>query len=50
MREEFRDAEFAILEDLDVIDKVEFTDVLDAYAALWTALRRLTGEHEILAE
>jgi predicted RNase H-like nuclease len=50
VREEFRDAESAILEDLDTTDKVDLTDVLDAYAALWTALRRLTGEYEILAE
>lgn len=50
VRETFRDVESAILEDLDVTDKVDLTDVLDAYAALWTALRRLAGEHEILAE
>lgn len=45
----FPDAKRAILEDLNAIDEVDLTDVLDAYAALWTALRLTKGEHETLA-
>jgi predicted RNase H-like nuclease len=50
VRKEFPHVERAILKDLDATDKVDLTDVLDAHAALWTALRRATNEHETLAE
>jgi predicted RNase H-like nuclease len=50
VREEFPDVERAILEDLNPTEKVDLTDVLDAYAALWTALRWAAGEHETLVE
>lgn len=50
VRHEFPDTEHAILEDLNATDKVDLTDVLDAYAALWTALRRTKEEHKVLAE
>lgn len=50
VREQFPDVERKILEDLSSIGKVDLTDVLDAYAALWAALRRVKDEHEILAE
>lgn len=49
-REEFPDAERAILEDLNATHKVDLTDILDAYAALWTALRRTNNDHETLVE
>ncbi|MGH3145857.1 MAG: DUF429 domain-containing protein, partial [Rubrobacter sp.] len=50
VREQFPDVERAVLEDLGSIGKVDLTDVLDAYAALWTALRRAKDEHETLPE
>lgn len=49
VRRGFPDAERAILEDLNVTDGVDLTDVLDAYASLWTALRLTEEEHETLA-
>lgn len=49
-RTAFPDVERAILQDLDATNKVDLTDVLDAYAALRTALRRTKEEHEVLAE
>lgn len=49
VREEFPDAERAILEDLNATHKeMDLTDILDAYAALWTAMRRTNNEHETL--
>lgn len=50
VRTEFPDVERAILEDLDAANKVDLTDVLDAYAALRTALRRTDEEHKVLAQ
>jgi predicted RNase H-like nuclease len=50
VREEFPDVERAIVEDLSEGSEVALTDVLDAYAALWTALRRSTDNHKLLAE
>ena len=50
VRERFPDVESMILRDPDSTGKVDLTDVLDAYAALWTALRRAKDEHEALAE
>jgi predicted RNase H-like nuclease len=50
VREGFPDVERAILKDLNPTEKVDLTDVLDAYAALWTALRWAADEHETLTE
>lgn len=50
VREKFPDVESVILQDPDLTRKVDLTDVLDAYAALWTALRRTKDEHEALEE
>ena len=48
VREKFPDVERVILEDPSSIDKVDLTDALDAYAALWTALRWEKDKHETL--
>lgn len=50
VQEKFPDVESVILRDPDSTGKMDLTDVLDAYAALWTALRRAKDEHETLAE
>lgn len=51
VRKEFPDAEHAIAEnDNENKNSADLTDVLDAYAALWTALRRTANKHETLAE
>ena len=44
------DVESVSLRDLDSTGKADLTDVLDAYAALWSALRRAKDEHKTLAE
>ena len=46
----FSDAESVIREQPFGPQVVDLTDILDAYAALWTALRKVREEHERLTQ
>ena len=50
VREMFTDAESVIRQRISGGSDADITDVLDAYAALWTALRKARNEHQSLTQ